>query len=78
MGDLCDGVREEIERLRVDAPGLVAAALAMAASLDRKPSALMFGQLLAALDRLRQLAPEPESDDEVDELKAKRDRRLAG
>lgn len=71
-------VETEIAGLGVNAPGMVAAALAMAEALERKPSALMFKELRETLDRLRSLAPPRVERDALDELLERRNARRTG
>ena len=62
--------------------GLAALALALAREMDNPNSAtsksMCAGQLRDTLDRLRELMPPEQETNEIDELRARRERRVAG
>jgi len=76
-------VRADLARLKVKGcDGLAATALILAQRIDAGMSATAFsmcaGRLIEALDRLRELAPPDEEQDELDELSTRRAARLGG
>lgn len=80
-----EGVRADLEALGElkGAEGLKAAALVLAAQLDdpgthATSKANCAKQMLEIMDRLRSLAPPDEKKDGLDELNARREKRLAG
>ena len=76
-----EGVREELAGLPVGlAPGLRALALAMAESIDSgRGSRSECGKVLSdTLSKLRDLAPPKQEASRLDELTARRRKRLAG
>lgn len=74
--------RGELERLNAPAGSLAALALAMAAEIDGANSATsksMCGKVLMdVMKELRALAPPVKQEDRVDEIRARRERRLRG
>jgi len=70
-------VGRDLEKMNEDVrdSALAHLALAMADSLDHKPSALMAHELRETLDRLRELSPPLPAEDDLDKLRQNRDHR---
>lgn len=86
VGTVVEAVGRDLAALGDDAlaeSALAAAALALARELDDPSNSatsksMCARALLDTLNRLRELAPEDEEEDGVDELRARRAARLAG
>lgn len=82
MGAVEDATREELGSLRVDheAPGLVEVALHLARQLDETDAptsaAVVARELRATMLELRKVAPAAEEGDALDELTARRAKRI--
>ncbi|WP_060952403.1 hypothetical protein [Streptomyces hygroscopicus] len=83
MGAVEDATRTEVDQLRVGpvAPGLTAAALALARQLDdaedAKGAAAAARELRAIMSDLRKLAPVESKGDAVDDIAQQREKRRA-
>lgn len=76
-------IRSQVEKelkangAAVVSPSLAALALHLAVALDARPSALMAKELRETMVRLTEMAPPKRQEDEIDQLRSRRESRLS-